>query len=433
MATTRSFSTMLNQYLPNKLLKEEMIKRDYVLNTVEKDDNWKGGTLIVPFKASGASSVAFGQLSASSDIAQDTYVRGQITTQPEVWGSMIFNHRDLMEHDVLSEQNFLKILPDTVDDFMDYFKNVVSVNLLNGPAFATLTVAQTASEADGLFVVDRPDRFVLDQKVIIYDGTNTVTGYVASQGSATAGININTSTIFIVTARGGSTAVTSPAGGYAVGTGVYNDGFQGAGSGFSSMKLALLPATITSGGITGSTNLYGVAKTSAPYLQAVYIDGSRVTASNIVEKIFNGFTQTRRLGKGRPTDVIMSYLNLGYVMQVIEASKGAYNVVAGSKKTSQYGWTSITIGSVTSQELNFVGIQEMGDDWIGYIDWRAWKFYSNGFFKKRKSPDGIEYFEIRNTTGYQYIIDIALFGDLVCLRPSYNGVMGQIAIPTQYP
>jgi hypothetical protein len=432
MATTRSFSVMLNQYLPNDLLKEELIKRDYILNTIEKDDNWKGGALIVPFKASGASSIAFGALSSSSDIAQDTYVRGQIATQPEAWGSMIFNHRDLMEHDKLSEQNFLKILPDTVDDFMDYFKNVVSVNLLNGNAFAHLTVAQTSSEADGLFVVDRSDRFVLDQKVSISDGTNTVVGYVAGQASATAGININTQTIFIVTARGGSTPVTSPAAGFAIGTGVYNDGFSPT-QGFSSMKQALLAAANTSGGVQGSTQLYGVNKTSAPYLQAINISGAAVTASNIVEKIFNGYTQTRRLGKGRPTDILMSYLNLGYVMQVVEASKGAYNVAAGSKKTSQYGWTEISIGSVTNQELKFVGIQEMDDDIICFVDWRAWKFYSNGFFRKRKSPDGIEYFEVRNTTGYQYIIDVCLFGDLVCLRPSYNGIMYGISIPTQYP
>src|SRR5438105_3249683 len=115
MGTTRSFSTMLNEYLPNELLKEELLKRDWLLSNVEKDNSWKGGNLIVPFKAAGASSVSFGSLTGSTDIAEDSYVRGSITTQPEVWGSMVFNHRDLMEHDKISEQNFLKILPDTVD------------------------------------------------------------------------------------------------------------------------------------------------------------------------------------------------------------------------------------------------------------------------------------------------------------------------------
>jgi len=71
MATTRTFQDMLNQYLPNELLKEEFIKRDYIMTKVDKDDNWKGGALIVPFKSAGASSIAFGSLTAADDIAQD--------------------------------------------------------------------------------------------------------------------------------------------------------------------------------------------------------------------------------------------------------------------------------------------------------------------------------------------------------------------------
>ena len=81
------------------------------------------------------------------------------------------------------------------------------------------------------------------------------------------------------------------------------------------------------------------------------------------------------------------------------------------------------VGSVTSQPLKFVGIQEMDDDIVIYLDWRALKFYSNGFFRKRKSPDGIEYFEVRATTGFQYIVDVCLFGELVLQRPSYCGIM----------
>jgi len=123
MATTRSFQTMLNEYLPNNMLKEELIRRDYILQNVQKDDSWKGGKLIVPFKASGASSVRMGGLTASNDIAEDNYVRGSIDDYIESWGSMIFNHRDLMEHNgKIPESTFLKILPDTIEDFMDYQK-----------------------------------------------------------------------------------------------------------------------------------------------------------------------------------------------------------------------------------------------------------------------------------------------------------------------
>lgn len=423
MATLRSFQDMLNDFLPNELLKEEMVKRDYLLNKVDKDDSWigastgaggNGGALVVPFKAAGASSVSYGQLSASNDIAQDLYVRGKITDQPEVWGSMIFNHRDLMEHETISEKNFLKILPDSINDFLDYMKNVVSVNLLNGAAFAKLTAAATVN--NGLIVVDRPDRFVIGQKVLVLLASAAyATGYVST-------INMNTSTILLVTARGGATPVDFSGAGQAnSGAGVFNDGAQT--SPMSSLRGALLSAANG-----GTSTLYGVTKTAYPYTQAINIDGSSITKANIVQKCFDAFTTTRRLGKGNPTDIVMSYTNLGYVMAVVEASKGAYNVAVGSKKASQYGWTEITIGSVTNQELKFVGVQEMDDDIIMFIDWRGLKFYSNGFFRKRKSPDGIEYFEIRAQSGFQYIVDICLFGDLVVHRPSYMGIIYGIAI-----
>ena len=432
MSTLRTFQAMLNDFLPNELLKEELVKRDFLLSKVEKDDTWigasgasgNGGNLIVPFKGAGASSVAAGGLSASNDIAEDAYVRGTITTQPEIWGSMIFNHRDLIEHETVSEKNFLKILPDAVNDFMDYMKNVVSVNLLNGKYFAALTA--TASSTNGVITVDRPDRFVVNQKVTVSDAglTTDVTGYVYN---GAGGIDLNAGTITLVTTRGGSTTVdfsaatgspkTFIAGAITTNSPLcYNDGFRL--NGMSDIRSALL-----SSANGGSATLYGQTKTNYPYLQAINMSGASITNANIVEKIFNGYTLTRRLGKGSPTDIIMSYNNLGLVLQVVEASKGAYNVKQGSKSASQYGWTEISIGSVTNQELKFVGVQEMADDVVIYLDWRALKFYSNGFFRKRKSPDGIEYFEVRATTGYQYIIDVCLFGDLVVYRPSYCGIV----------
>jgi hypothetical protein len=414
MATTTTFSAMLNEYLPEELLKEELIKRDYLLNHIEKDDTWKGGSLIVPFKAAGASSVSFGSLSASDDIAEDKYVRGSVSSQKEVWGSMIFNQRDLFEHDMVSEQNFLKILPGTVEDFMDYLKNVVSVNLLNGAHFAKSTAASSAN--DGVVYVDRPDRFVIGQKVkYLVSDASTVTSYVKS-------INMNTLSVVLVTARGGSTVVNFSASGKDMASGekIYNDGANSVS--FTSLRGALLSAANG-----GDSTLYGETKVTYPYLQAINIDGSGVTATNIMEKIFDGLTTTRQYGKGNPTDVVMSYKNLGSCMKVIEASKGAFNVSPGSQKASQYGWTEIEVGSVTKGGLKLVGVQEADDDIIIFLDWRALKFHSNGFFKKRKAPDGKEYFEVRNTTGYQYIIDVCLFGEMVVIRPSYCGIIHSIS------
>lgn len=410
MATTRSFSTMLNDYLPNKLLKAELTKRDYLLNKVDKDDSWVGGPLIVPFKSAGASSVAFGALTASDDIAEDAYVRGSVSSQKEIWGSMVFNHRDLMEHDAVSEKNLLKILPDAIEDFMDLMKNAASVSLLNGAHFATLT---GDGQAGGTMVVDRPDRFDLGQKIVIDDSDSSpVDAYVTA-------INMNTKTITVSATRGGG-ALNISAYTVAQAAKCYHPGSQA--SGFSSVRAALLSAANG-----GDSALYGVTKTTAPFLQAINVDGSDITSQNILEKIFDAFVTIRQLGKGNPSDLVMSYKTLGACMKVIELSKGAYNVAPGSQKASQYGWTEIEVGSVTKGGLKLIGVQEMDDDVIMCIDWRALTFHSNGFFKKRKSPDGLEYFETRATTGYSYIVDICCFGDLVVKRPSYCGIIHSIS------
>jgi hypothetical protein len=406
MSTNQTFQTMLNEYLPNELLKEEMIKRDYLLTNVEKDDSWLGGNLVVPFKAAGASSVSAGQLSASNDIAQDSYVRGGVNVQPEVWGSMIFNHRDLMEHGAVSEENLLKILPDTVDDFLTYMKFVVSVNLMNGAQFDKLTAA--AINSNGVITVVHPERFSVGQKVQLNNPTSA-TGYVLA-------IDMNLLQVTLVTTRGGTTTVDFSANNQASGVLCYNDGF--ATNGLSSLRNALLSAANG-----GTTTLYGQTKTSYPYLQAINVQGNTINAANIMEKIFDALTTIRTYGKGAPTDVVMSYRNFGSCIKVIENSKGAFNVVPNTQKASQYGWMELTVGSVAKGGLKIVGVQEMDEDVIYFIDWRALKFYSNGFFRKRKSPDGIEYFEIRAQTGYQYIVDICLFGDLIVLRPSYCGVL----------
>lgn len=412
MSTNRSFQTMLNEYLTYDLLKEEFMKRDYLFSKVEKDDGWKGGNLVVPFKAAGASSVAFGQLSASTDISEDNYVRGGVSTYKEVWGSMIFNHRDLLEHDgKVNEKSFLKILPDAVEDFMDWMKMAVSINMLNGPAFDSFSADGLNT---GITTVNHPDRYNIGQKVVINDTvpTGSIIGYVAS-------INMNTSKVAFVTTRGGSTALDLSAYTLANGSKVYFEGAQT--DSFTSLKLSLLPASAG-----GSTSLYGVQKTLYPYTQAIAINGSTITQTNILTQLFNGYTTVRRLGKGNPNEAVMSYKNFGAILTQLESTKGAFNIVQGSMKVNVFGWTEVNVIGVKG-ELKMVAIQEMDDDVIMLMDWRAVKFHSNGMFRKRTAPDGKQYFEQRGTNGYQYILDMSLFGELVLNRPSYCGIIYSIS------
>jgi len=411
MSTTRTFQAMLNEYLPNDLLKEELIKRDYILTNCKKDDSWKGGKLIVPFKGSGASSIRMGKLTAANDISEDLYVRGSIDDYKEAWGSMIFNHRDLVDHSGrINEDSFLKILPDTINDFMDAFKMTVSIQLGTGPHFAKATVDGTAG---GVLVVDRIDRFALNQKITIKGDT------LAAVDFYVIAIDINANAITLSATRGGAAADVSAAT-TADNALIFTDDADLVS--FQSMRDAYLSAANG-----GSATLHGQTKTAYPFLQAVNIDGSSWTKTNILGKLFDGYSEVRKKARGKASTIIMDYTIGGAVMQAIEngggsnAYRGNYNVSIESRKATVYGWDEITLNTVKGK-LKIIMVQEWDTDIVVYHDEDSCTFRSNGFFKKRKNPEGHEFYELRTEDGYQYIVDMCLFGEMEHTKPGNNGI-----------
>lgn len=417
MGTTQSFSAMLNQYLPNDLLKEEIIKRDWLLQNVDRDDEWKGGQLVVAFEGAKASSVKFGSLTDASDVSEYNYQRGTVDDYKEVWGTLKFNQRDLIEHDSgrVSEKSFLKILPGQVEDFMQTMKEAVSINMLCNSYFASVTDATNA--ATGIMVVDHVDRFQIGQKVVLDDGDSAQGAYYVTA------VNLNTGAVTLSATRGGAAADVSA---YSVAQSArfYHDGVLVAGTAtnnFTSLKSSLLSAA--NGG--GST-LYGKTKVTYPYLQAINVSGATMTANNILEVIFDAYTSVRTKARGNANTILMSFKHLGSIMKLIETQKGSFKVSATSTKASMYGWTEIEITTVRGN-LKVVAIQEMEDDCIMLLDMSALKFYTNGFFRKRTAPDGKQYYEVRESTGYYYILDICLFGELILLAPSKCGIIHSIS------
>lgn len=417
MSTTATFSTMLNQYLPNELFGEELVKRDWLLTNVEKDQSWKGGDVIVPFIGAGASSVAYGALSASNDVAEDQFVRGTLAGPGvEVWGTMIFNHMDLIEHNgKMPESTFLRILPDRVDAFMQYVKEVVSVGLLVGGSFAK--VIDATSAASGILDVDHIDRFRIGQKAALDDDDSSPTNVYVTAIAVNTTVAGSTGKITVSATRGGA-ALDVSAYSVAQNAKFYHPGSQA--SSFNSIRGTLL--SLANG---GDTNVHGVAKTAWPILQAVNISGASIAATNILDKIFDAYTEVRRRGKGNADKIVVSYKHLGSIMKLIEVQKGAYKVSVNSTKASIYGWTEIDITSVRGP-LTIVGVQEMDDDVIFYLDLSQITFRTNGFFQKRRNPDGREFYEVRNTTGYQYLVDLLCMGNMEFRAPGHCGVLYSI-------
>lgn len=419
MATTRSFNDMLNEYLPNDLLKEELIKRDWFLQKVKKDNSWKGGKLIVPFEGTSASSVSFGSLTASDDIAEDDFVRGSVDDYKEMWGTMKFNHRDILDHSGrVNEDSFLKILPNRVENFMQYQKEVLSIHLLNGYHFAEVKADSGPADASsGILEVTNIDRFMIGQKVTLDDGNSNEAEYYVTA------VNLNNETITLSSTRGGSaadvSAYTSDQAGKFYHPGVWDS--NAVSTGFTSVA-----GTLLTSGNGGLSSLYGQTKTAYPFLQAINVDGSSIDDTNLLEKLFDAYTTVRSRARGNADTFLMSYKHLGTIMKLIELQKGAFKVSAGQTKASQYGWTEIELTTVKGT-LKVVGIQEMSDSMIHILDMSTWTLYSNGFFRKRQAPDGREYFEVRATTGYSYIVDISFFGELICHAPTKNGIIHSIS------
>lgn len=406
--STRTFQAMLNEYLPNELLFQELIKRDYILQKVKQRTDWKGGTLIVPFRGAQASSIKFGGLTSESDISESTFVRGTIADYVEAWGTMSFNHRDLLDHSgKIPESTFLRILPDEIERFIEYMKMVVSIQLGTGPHFATLTAD---GDASGNITVDKIDRFNIGQKIRLQDGNTAVADYYV------IAINVNTSVVTVSASRGGAAADVSA---YTTSQNakVYHDGLSASGGAFTSITSALLSAANG-----GSSTLHGVSKLAYPHLQAVNVAGSSITASNILDKLFDAYSEVRKKARGNANTFLMSYKHLGSVMKQIELAKGPFSV-SKQPNASLYGWTEIEITSVKGA-LTLVGVQEWSDSEIAMLDWNSMCFNSNGGFKKRMGPNGNEYFEVRSSSaGFKYLVDVSLFGEMSYEQVGNNGII----------
>jgi hypothetical protein len=419
MPTTTSFDNMIKKYMPYNLMVEEVMKRDYFLNKVTKDQGWKNGEIQFPFMGGQASSFAFGQLTSEADITEDRPVLGTISSYKEVWGSMVFNDRDLSQHGDM-QKSFLKILPDRLEVFVDYFKQAVSMSLMNGAHLASFDSANVNNDlANGIMGVDRPARLTIGQYLEVgLVGTLRVGGYIKA-------IEIDNSTIELNVAKDLSgAAVDLAAAGVVAGDRLFIRGGTTAGNPFTSLRSQLL--SFANG---GSANLFGVNKLLYPYLQCPNFDGSGIGANTLLEKLFDFWTASKVLGKGMPTEAIMSYKHLGTAMKQLETGDGlgaGRQYVAKDTRTNVYGWTEIDVVGVKGK-FTLVGVQEMDDDIIYFMDWRSLKLHSNEFFERRTAPDGKQFYEVRSTSGYKYIVDTRFYGDLIVHAPSYNGVIHSIS------
>lgn len=406
MATLDNLSAILKRYMPYELLVEEMKRKNYFWNKVQKSEGWKGGPMEIPFEGGEYSSLQMGSLTASNDVGIATEVMGLLSTQPELWGTMKFSEKELDRYDGDMEASYLKLAPNKINQFTTRMAERVSMMLLGDGSIAKAT---SDGQAGGTIVVDNPERFTIGEKVTVDDdNSSSADGYVTA-------IDINTRTLTIKDARSAGSAVNLSGFTVAQNAKVYIPGALA--NGFTSLKTQLLSSTNG-----GASTLFGATKTSYPFLQATNISGASFDANNILEGIFDAYFDTMKIGKGNPTEILVSFKHFKNIAKITEAKKEYYV----SDKKAGYGFRSLSLVG-NEGDITVTGIRDMSDSEIYILDWDAMKFHGDKFME-RKRHDGREYFLERDATnGYQYLVDVKFYGDLVLHNPSHCGVIHSIS------
>jgi len=407
---TVTFDQMLNEYLVYSDILEESF-RD--MNWLMKESNviktWQGGDLIVPFQQSLPSSVKMGGLTAEGDIDEASYVRGKLTGYKEIYGTLVFNSRDLfLDHGMVSEQNFLKILPNQIEQLMKFMKQTTSIQILNGGNLDSVRSAYAGAN-DGLLEVEHPERMNIGLKIHIADGDTSGDFYITK-------IDKNTGILTVSATRGGGAADMT---GYDDTTSIYID--NGQNEAFGSMRDMLLPASAG-----GSDSFAGKLKADSPFCQSVQYDAgglagtgdwgttNPVEGSQLLALIFDALRKGHQLA-AEPECFVMSYLNFSACLLGLELSSGAYKNV--KERVDYAGYSTVTVGGMHGS-VELVGVREQADDWIAGVKKSHMDFHCGAkMFNVLTSPDGLKYYTVRNTQGYRYLTDIVCNGDWIYSNP----------------
>ena len=402
--TNQTFNSMIKKYMPYQLLNEEFKKRMFFWKKVKKDSGWEGGNLEVPLVQNEASSLNWGLLTDAADIAQANYTLGNLTSQPELWGSMIFNEKDLRRHKSM-EKSYLKILPGKIEEFVSRMAERVSIQLLDDGSVSQATADGTAG---GQITVAKPFLFSVGEKVeVLDDDTAAVVGYVQS-------VDINTGILELDTTRPGGTDVDLSA--YTVAANARVIVPEADSEGMTSLASQLLsPAN------GGSANIAGVSKASHPMLQARNISGSGFTASTFLNDTFDAMYDISARGRGNITEILVSYNNYRLMAAEIETSRR----YAKGESAAGYGFRSVRLIGPEG-ELTITALRDMPDDKMYFMDWSALKFFHPMNAFERKRINGEEFYVERLTTGYTYIVDVRFAGDLLVHQPSHCGIVHDI-------
>lgn len=411
MALTASFDTMLKRYMPYQLLDELAKKKFYMWAKIRKRSDWYGGRLEVPFIGGRASTAVLGAFADSSDISEENDILGYEDLHRVITFSNKFNGSDIDKHITQGGSFIPNLLAQQSKRTSSVITARFSSLVLNGAALDSVTADSTAG---GLVYVNFPERFEIGQKVILRNSDPAAAAYYITA------IDMNGKVLTVSATRGGSAANVS-AYTLAKSSALYEDGGVNTSTGalqnnFNSLRSALLSA---SNG--GDASIHNQTKASYPFLQAYNTSGSGIASNDILDVIYDAVMDVKRIAKGAPMEIICSYKNFAAITKELEPNRD----FMAMEDSTGYGFQRAVVKSPRTV-FSMVPVEEMNNDVIYIIDWDAIEFAGCHFFK-REAPNGQESYVERATTGYSYIVDHKLYGNLIVKNPSHCGVIHSIS------
>lgn len=402
MALNEDFSVLLREYAPNSLLENEIKKNNWFINKVKKDPKWGYGPYQIPVEKQEYSRFEFGALPASNDIPGADYAKPEVTSPAELLGSMKFNQKDLERHDGDLKKSFLQVTPGKIRQFVKRMQERASITLLGDGSICSVTADATNL---GVVTVDRVWLLTGDEKVTIKETVNdttSVTGYV-KRGS----IDINAGTFTLVTAAGGSTGVDCSGIDVANSPKLYIVGATT--KRFTSLIDIVFPASLG-----GADTLYGgaITKADSPVYQPFAKDlSSNTTYENLKDALFDFYYTAEQMGRSDNSEVLVPYS----VFKALALSTEDQRRRTGDDTKTTMGAKSMRLQGPDG-DMVVTGIRDMQNGHIVVMDWDAVVFASRGELIKNAKMNG-EYFEERATTGYTYIVDRKMEGELIVTAP----------------
>ena len=339
-----------------------------------------------------------------------------------MYNAMIFNHKDLDSDN--PKANFMRLYPQKLKQFTQFISSLLSQMLLNGPAITPFkAVADGGVDPvanDGSIFVEYPERLRIGQKVAIHDDVKNllsaayIKNIVIATGEVIVASNITLATVVDFSASGNQVTEANNASLYVPG------GDPVTGNNFTSLSSILLPSGVGD----GSASLYGITKTSYPFLQAQSFSGAAIDEDNILDELMDRFVDVSRLGQGDPSIIVMSLKHANSISKLIKENFRSSYSMSAPKKVG-FGQKSFALQGPEG-DIEILAIREMNDDIMYILDWSSLVFAGSKFFEPMDYGNGRNFYIDRATTGVKYITDLKFYGDLVCLNPSHNGVIYSI-------